>query len=160
MTLPFNPRQDRVMIHMHTKTQIQRSVGWKFKWKQRDRRINLISCFTFLANVVGFWNCKRRYLKPHVHEVCDWKFDVSLMSYVDVIWLMFLVSLLRDLKHANIVTLHDIIHTDSSLTLVFEYLVCISPCLHIIVLLFCCEGYVYRLVVNINFVLELCVVIL
>lgn len=33
------------------------------------------------------------------------------------------VSLLRDLKHNNIVTLHDIIHTDRSLTLVFEYLV-------------------------------------
>ncbi|XP_012935400.1 cyclin-dependent kinase 18 [Aplysia californica] len=32
------------------------------------------------------------------------------------------VSLLRDLKHANIVTLHDIIHTHKSLTLVFEYL--------------------------------------
>jgi hypothetical protein len=33
------------------------------------------------------------------------------------------VSLLRQLKHANIVTLHDIIYTDKSLTLVFEYLV-------------------------------------
>lgn len=32
------------------------------------------------------------------------------------------VSLLRELKHSNIVTLHDIIHTDKSLTLVFEYL--------------------------------------
>ncbi|KYO40852.1 hypothetical protein Y1Q_0007654 [Alligator mississippiensis] len=32
------------------------------------------------------------------------------------------VSLLKDLKHANIVTLHDIIHTDTALTLVFEYL--------------------------------------
>jgi len=32
------------------------------------------------------------------------------------------VSLLRDLKQANIVTLHDIIHTQSCLTLVFEYL--------------------------------------
>lgn len=32
------------------------------------------------------------------------------------------VSLLRDLKHNNIVTLHDIIHTEKSLTLVFEYL--------------------------------------
>ncbi|KAK2157634.1 hypothetical protein LSH36_188g11022 [Paralvinella palmiformis] len=32
------------------------------------------------------------------------------------------VSLLRDLKHANIVTLHDIIHTQHTLTLVFEYL--------------------------------------
>lgn len=31
------------------------------------------------------------------------------------------VSLLKDLKHANIVTLHDIIHTPKSLTLVFEY---------------------------------------
>ncbi len=36
---------------------------------------------------------------------------------------MFAVSLLRDLRHANIVTLHDIIHTEKSLTLVFEYLV-------------------------------------
>jgi len=32
------------------------------------------------------------------------------------------VSLLRGLKQANIVTLHDIIHTQTSLTLVFEYL--------------------------------------
>ena len=34
-----------------------------------------------------------------------------------------IVSLLRNLKHANIVTLHDLIHTERSLTLVFEYLV-------------------------------------
>jgi len=33
------------------------------------------------------------------------------------------VSLLRDLRHANVVTLHDIIYTDQTLTLVFEYLV-------------------------------------
>eukprot|EP00039_Didymoeca_costata_P001645 m.54063 g.54063 ORF g.54063 m.54063 type:complete len:420 (-) comp10896_c1_seq2:58-1317(-) len=32
------------------------------------------------------------------------------------------VSLLKGLKHANIVTLHDIIHTKKTLTLVFEYL--------------------------------------
>jgi len=32
------------------------------------------------------------------------------------------VSLLKDLKQVNIVTLHDIIHTPKSLTLVFEYL--------------------------------------
>ncbi|XP_065115260.1 cyclin-dependent kinase 18 [Paramisgurnus dabryanus] len=32
------------------------------------------------------------------------------------------VSLLKNLKHANIVTLHDIIHTNRCLTLVFEYL--------------------------------------
>lgn len=33
------------------------------------------------------------------------------------------MSLLKNLKHANIVTLHDLIHTERSLTLVFEYLV-------------------------------------
>lgn len=33
------------------------------------------------------------------------------------------MSLLRNLKHANIVTLHDLVHTERSLTLVFEYLV-------------------------------------
>ncbi|XP_074593627.1 cyclin-dependent kinase 5 homolog [Brevipalpus obovatus] len=32
------------------------------------------------------------------------------------------VSILRDLKHNNIVKLHDIIHTKATLTLVFEYL--------------------------------------
>merc|ERR1719162_2795925 len=32
------------------------------------------------------------------------------------------VSLLKGLKHSNIVTLHEIVHTDKSLTLVFEYL--------------------------------------
>ncbi|KAK0400236.1 hypothetical protein QR680_003415 [Steinernema hermaphroditum] len=31
------------------------------------------------------------------------------------------ISLLRHLRHANVVTLHDIIHTDRLLTLVFEY---------------------------------------
>ncbi|XP_041861026.1 cyclin-dependent kinase 16-like isoform X2 [Melanotaenia boesemani] len=42
------------------------------------------------------------------------------------------VSLLKDLKHANIVTLHDIIHTQKSLTLVFEYLLLrgLSYCHH------------------------------
>ncbi|NXV04743.1 CKD18 kinase, partial [Cettia cetti] len=39
------------------------------------------------------------------------------------------VSLLKNLKHANIVTLHDIIHTERSLTLVFEYLVGLGPSL-------------------------------
>ena len=32
-------------------------------------------------------------------------------------------SLLKELKHANIVVLHDIIHTKRMLTLVFEYVV-------------------------------------
>ena len=35
-------------------------------------------------------------------------------------------SLLRDLRHANVVTLHDIVHTKTSLTFVFEYVVSFS----------------------------------
>nr|XP_008541548.1 PREDICTED: cyclin-dependent kinase 18-like [Equus przewalskii] len=38
------------------------------------------------------------------------------------------VSLLKNLKHANIVTLHDLIHTERSLTLVFEYLASSFSC--------------------------------
>lgn len=34
-------------------------------------------------------------------------------------------SLLKELKHANIVTLHDIVHTRETLTFVFEYVVSI-----------------------------------
>lgn len=34
---------------------------------------------------------------------------------------LFIASLLRGLKHANIVTLHDIVHTRKALILVFEY---------------------------------------
>ena len=45
----------------------------------------------------------------------------SLPSVVPLWWCV--VSLLKDLKHANIVCLHDIIHTNRSLTLVFEYVV-------------------------------------
>ncbi len=36
---------------------------------------------------------------------------------------IFSASLLKGLKHANIVTLHDIIHTRDTLTFVFEYVV-------------------------------------
>ena len=50
---------------------------------------------------------------------------------------VFAVSLLRDLKQANIVTLHDIVHTEKSLTLVFEYLVrCIYTCINLKIKLF------------------------
>lgn len=34
------------------------------------------------------------------------------------------VSLLKELKHTNIITLHDIIYTEKTLTLVFEYVDC------------------------------------
>ena len=40
-------------------------------------------------------------------------------------FVFFLASLLKILKHANIVTLHDIIRTDETLTFVFEYVVSI-----------------------------------
>jgi cyclin-dependent kinase len=32
------------------------------------------------------------------------------------------IALLKELQHPNIVRLHDVIHTDKKLTLVFEYL--------------------------------------
>lgn len=40
----------------------------------------------------------------------------------------FSASLLKGLKHANIVLLHDIIHTKETLTLVFEYVVSKVTC--------------------------------
>jgi serine/threonine protein kinase len=39
-------------------------------------------------------------------------------------------SLLKGLKHANIVALHDIIHTSTNLTFVFEYVVRVRACRH------------------------------
>lgn len=48
--------------------------------------------------------------------------NIDIYIYIQI-YCLISVSLLRDLKHANIVTLHDIIHTEKSLTLVFEYLV-------------------------------------
>ena len=49
--------------------------------------------------------------------------EACLIGVVTLSSLVSPVSLLKNLKHANIVILHDIIHTDQSLTLVFEYLV-------------------------------------
>jgi len=43
-------------------------------------------------------------------------------------------SLLKGLKHANIVTLHDIIHTKDALTFVFEFVVSFPLMLAVIVL--------------------------
>lgn len=40
-------------------------------------------------------------------------------------------SLLKGLKHANIVLLHDIIHTKETLTLVFEYVVSCTRFTHL-----------------------------
>ena len=44
-------------------------------------------------------------------------------------------SLLKELKHNNIVTLHDIIHTRNSLTFVFEYVVSIIYTMEFLTLL-------------------------
>lgn len=49
-------------------------------------------------------------------------------------------SLLKELKHANIVTLHDIVHTRETLTFVFEFVVSLHfvviwithKCIHIL----------------------------
>lgn len=65
------------------------------------------------------------------------------------------MSLLKDLKHANIVTLHDIIHTDKCLTLVFEYLVSGST-LHVYIFVLCAlKGKAVRVFLNCS--LSLCV---
>lgn len=44
-------------------------------------------------------------------------------SRLHVYFHLLSASLLKGLKHANIVTLHDIIHTKDTLTFVFEYVV-------------------------------------
>lgn len=50
--------------------------------------------------------------------------EVLSLSMTDLtFYLIFLASLLKGLKHANIVLLHDIIHTKETLTFVFEYMV-------------------------------------
>ncbi|KAL1781055.1 cyclin-dependent kinase 16 [Sigmodon hispidus] len=59
-------------------------------------------------------------LSRRLHRVS--LFEIGFGKLETYIKLDKLVSLLKDRKHANIVTLHDIIHTEKSLTLVFEYL--------------------------------------
>ena len=54
--------------------------------------------------------------------------NLPLYPFINVIFLillypLFLASLLKQLKHANIVTLHDIIHTKDTLMFVFEFVV-------------------------------------
>lgn len=58
------------------------------------------------------------------------------------------MSLLKDLKHANIVTLHDIIHTDKCLTLVFEYLVSVCT-VHVCMFAYVCLWRAYYTNLNI-----------
>lgn len=51
-----------------------------------------------------------------------------VIVYICLIDCYFLASLLKQLKHANIVTLHDIIHTKDTLMFVFEFLVSFNVC--------------------------------
>ena len=51
------------------------------------------------------------------------------------VWYAVSASLLKGLKHANIVTLHDIIHTRDALTFVFEFVVSFPIVLALVVLL-------------------------
>ena len=55
----------------------------------------------------------------HIMLLCT---EVASLSY----FFITAASLLKGLKHANIVTLHDIIHTSTNLTFVFEYVVSYS----------------------------------
>ena len=61
-------------------------------------------------------------------------------------------SLLKQLKHNNIVRLHDIIHTKDTLTFVFEYVVSIYGNI-IQNILFFCREYVLNVEIN-NFKLN------
>lgn len=60
---------------------------------------------------------------------------ICYLYLMNIVFSFLAVSLLKDLKHANIVTLHDIVHTPKSLTLVFEYLVSVIACLSLVVML-------------------------
>ena len=51
---------------------------------------------------------------------------------------------MKELRHANIVTLHDIIHTKTSLTFVFEFLSTdLSQVITIIIVSFQCSSFTF-----------------
>uniref|UniRef100_A0A3P8WVB7 mitogen-activated protein kinase n=1 Tax=Cynoglossus semilaevis TaxID=244447 RepID=A0A3P8WVB7_CYNSE len=78
---------------------------------RRLRRASLVSvCVCGKSS-----SLKKKKIKEDIAKLEYSQVDMSFFSPLSV-------SLLKDLKHANIVTLHDIIHTDKCLTLVFEYL--------------------------------------
>ena len=73
-----------------------------------------------IAPVGAVWSGSALFAYANWPDTLDYgflgDFPIWCFNYISV-------SLLRELKHSNIVTLHDIIHTEKSLTLVFEYLV-------------------------------------
>lgn len=87
-------------------------------------RDNLLSCLLSSYSLHGYVICT---LYSHLLVLCPSIFIDSCVFQAPtdklISFYILTVSLLRGLKHNNIVTLHDIIHTEKSLTLVFEYLV-------------------------------------
>ena len=74
---------------------------------------------------VGPSCCSSRFYRPvAVFTHCVKKLQINY-HILNSAFLAHCVSasLLKGLKHANIVLLHDIIHTKETLTLVFEYVV-------------------------------------
>ncbi len=73
-------------------------------------------------------------------------FNSSLIfQYDQIICFLFavvLASLLKSLRHANIVTLHDIVHTKLTLNFVFEYVVSPKPFSIQVVVVFLLKGAV------------------
>ena len=74
----------------------------------------IITCYIVLSN---FHKINVHTPTPFV-DICEVYVNNERLKFFYCV-----VSLLKDLKHVNIVTLHDIIHTDQSLTLIFEYVV-------------------------------------
>ena len=67
-----------------------------------------------------------RYLVTRCIKAGTW----AIATNIQVIFVLCIAaSLLKELKHANIVKLHDIVHTKETLMFVFEYLVSLQiPC--------------------------------
>lgn len=61
--------------------------------------------------------------KHNENEINSKTVSISTAEPVILNPCVFAASLLKGLKHANVVLLHDIIHNSETLTLVFEYVV-------------------------------------
>ena len=82
---------------------------------------DIVMCSIVLWLLKRF-GCK---LKRAHHLLLFEKVSFNLIGYINFNTFVIhriIASLLRGLKHANIVTLHDIVHTRHTLILVFEYM--------------------------------------
>ena len=80
-------------------------------------------------NVDSFRNDILLSVRVSYALVCSYKpvRGTSMTVYIS----LTTASLLKGLKHVNIVTLHDIIHTATNLTFVFEYVVRTGNSVHV-----------------------------